>query len=98
MPELGPAPVLATIVAVFHTGLYLLLRGSGGLRLPFVLLAALLGAYAGQALGSRVGDPLRIGDFALLWSSLLAWLGIGLIMAASLLAPARDTSTGTRRQ
>ncbi len=89
MPELGPAPVLAVLVGAFHTGLYLIIRGSAGRRLPFLLFAAVLGAYAGQALGSRLGDPLRLGDFGLAWASLLAWVGIGLIVAASVLAPAR---------
>jgi uncharacterized membrane protein len=87
---LGPAPVLALVVGLFHTGLYLLIRGSAGVRLPFILLAAVLGAYGGQAVGGRVGDPLLIGDFGLLWASALAWLGIGIIVAASMLAPSRD--------
>ncbi len=87
MPEVGPAPVLAVLVGFFHTGLYLLMRGTAGLRLPFVALAAIFGAYGGQALGARLGDPLVIGDFGLLWASLLAWLGIGLIVAAGMLAP-----------
>ncbi len=90
MPEIGPAPVLSLLVGVFHAGLYLLLRGSGGFHLPFTLLAAVLGAFAGQALGTRLGDPLRVGDFSLLWASLVAWLGIGLIVAASVLGPSRD--------
>lgn len=90
MPEIGPAPVLAVLVGVLHTGLYLLVRGSVGLNLPFVLLAAVLGAYGGQALGSRMGDPLPIGDFGLAWASLISWLGILLIVAASALAPSRD--------
>jgi hypothetical protein len=86
MPEVGPTPVLAVLVGLFHTGIYLLIRGSAGLRLAFVGLAAILGAYAGQALGSRLGDPLSIGDFGLLWASLLAWLGIVIIAAASFVA------------
>ena len=45
----------------------------------------MLGAFGGQALGSRLGDPLAIGDFGLLWASLLAWLGILIIVSASLL-------------
>lgn len=90
MPEIGPDPVLAVLVGLFHTGLYLVVRGSAGLRLPFIALAAVLGAYGGQALGARLGDPLSIGDFGLLWASLLAWLGIALIVAASMLSPTRD--------
>jgi hypothetical protein len=90
LPEIGPAPVLALLVGLFHTGIYLLVRGSAGLRLPFVALAAVLGAFAGQQLGARLGDPLMIGDFGLLWSSVVAWFGIVLIVAASLLSPSRD--------
>jgi hypothetical protein len=96
VPEIGPAPVLAAIVGLFHTGLYLLLRGAAGLRLPFLLPAAVLGAYAGHALGGRLGDPLRLGDFGLLWASLFAWLGIGLIVAAGVLAPASEGRAGDR--
>lgn len=92
MPELSPAPILSIVVGVFHTGLYLLIRGSIGVHLPFVLLAAILGAFGGQALGSRIGDPLLVGDFGVLWASLLAWLGIVVIVAAGVLAPSRDRS------
>jgi hypothetical protein len=90
VPEIAPAPVLALIAGVFHAGLYLFVRGTAGLRLPFVALAAILGAFAGQALASRLGDPIQIGDFGLVWSSLLAWLGIVLIIAASTLSPSRS--------
>lgn len=89
MPEIGPAPVLAVLVGIFHTGLYLLLRGSAGLRLPFVALAAVLGALAGQALAVRLGDPLAIGDFGVVWSSVLAWLGIAIMLAASIVSSPR---------
>ena len=82
--------MLALLVGLFHTGLYLFLRGSAGVRLPFVALAAVLGAFAGQALALRLGDPLPIGDFGLIWASLLAWLGIILVVAASLLSPSRS--------
>jgi hypothetical protein len=91
---IGPAPILSLIVGAFHTGLYLLIRGSAGVRLPFVLVAAVVGAYGGQALGGRLGDPLLIGDFGLAWASALAWMGIGIIVAASMLAPTRGGSTG----
>lgn len=92
MPELSPAPILSIVVGVFHTGLYLLIRGSVGVHLPFVLIAAILGAFGGQALGSRIGDPLLVGDFGVLWASLLSWLGIVVIVAAGVLAPSRDRS------
>jgi hypothetical protein len=90
LPDIEPAPVLAVVVGLFHTGLYMVIRGSAGIRLPFVAIAAVLGAYAGQALGLRLGDPLLIGDFGLVWSSILAWVGIILIVAASMLSPTRD--------
>ncbi len=86
MPEIAPAPVLSVLVGLFHTGIYLLIRGTAGLRLAFAGLAAILGAYAGQALGARLGDPLAIGDFGLLYASLLAWVGILIIVAASVMA------------
>lgn len=89
MPEVAPTAVLSVLVGLFHTGLYLLLRGAVGLRFAFIGLAAILGAYAGQALGSRLGDPLAIGDFGLLYASLFAWLGIVIIAAASYFATAR---------
>ena len=81
--------MLAVLVGLFHTGLYLVVRGSAGLRLPFVAIAAVLGAFAGQQLGARLGDPLAIGDFGLIWSSIVAWIAIVLIVAASLLSPTR---------
>jgi hypothetical protein len=87
---IGPAPILAVVVGLFHTGLYLLIRGTAGIRLPFVLAAAVVGALGGQAVGGRLGDPLLIGDFGLAWASAFAWLGIGIIVAASMLAPSRN--------
>ena len=90
VPEIGPAPVLSVLVGLFHTGIYLLIRGNAGLRLAFVGLAAILGAYAGQALGTRLGDPLSIGDFSLIYASLLAWVGILIILAANVVASARS--------
>lgn len=82
--------MLALLVGVFHTGLYLFLRGTAGIRLPFVALAAVLGAFAGQALALRLGDLVQIGDFGLVWSSLVSWLGIALIVAATLVTPSAD--------
>lgn len=87
--EIGPAPLLAGLLGLFHTGIYLIIRGSAGLRLPLIAIAAVLGAFAGQQLGARLGDPLLIGDFGLVWASVLSWLGIALIAAASMLSPTR---------
>ena len=90
MPEIGPAPVLAVIVGVFHVALYVLIRGGARGQLLLLLAAAILGAYAGQALGARLGDPLRIGDFGLISSSLMAWLGIVIVIVIGTLGRSRD--------
>jgi hypothetical protein len=90
LPEIGPALVLSALVGVAHAALYVLLRGSTRGRLPFIVGASVLGAFAGQALGARLGDPLRIGDFGLLWASLVAWAGILTVIIVSVLAPQGD--------
>ncbi len=88
---IGPAPVFAVLVGVFHTGLYVLIRNSAGGRLPLLLVAASLGAWAGDALGARIGlDLLRIGDFRLVAASLVAWLGIGVVALLAVLGPTRE--------
>lgn len=85
---LSPAPVLALLVGIFHSGLYVALRGSVGGRLPLVLLAAALGAWAGDALGQRLGITLlTIGDFHLLAASAVAWVGIAFVSVLSVLGP-----------
>ena len=87
---IGPAPVLALLVGIFHTGLYVLIRGTAGGQLPLLVLAAFLGAWAGDALGARLGfDLLRIGDFRLVAASLVAWVGIGFVAIVSILGPTR---------
>jgi len=90
LPEIGPAPILAIIVGAFHSALYVLIRGSASGRFVVLFAAAVLGAYAGQALAGRVGDPLQVGDFGLLWSSLFAWAGILVVALVSVLAPTRE--------
>ncbi len=53
-------------------------------------MAACLGAWAGDALGARLGiDLLRIGDFRLLSASVVAWAGIGFIAIIAILGPER---------
>jgi hypothetical protein len=83
-----PAFVLALLTGLFHTGLYVLLRGRSGGRLPLVYLAAALGAWAGAAVGARLGiGLLAIGDFGLVAASVVAWLGIGFVAVISVLGP-----------
>ena len=86
--SLDPAVILAVLVGIFHASLFVLLRGSGGGRLPIVIGASILGAWAGDALGDRLGfDVLTIGDFHLIAASIVAWIGIGISSAVVLLGP-----------
>ncbi|MBI3746908.1 MAG: hypothetical protein HY264_10400 [Chloroflexi bacterium] len=90
---LGPAPVLALLLAFVHVSLYVLIRGSAGRRLPLLILAAFLGAWAGDALAGRIGvDPLRIGDFHLIGASVLAWVGIVAVALVAVLGPEPSTA------
>lgn len=87
---MAPAPILAVLVGIFHTALFVLIRGSARGQLPLLLVAATLGALAGDALGARLGiDLLRIGDFRLVPASVLAWLGIGIVAIVAILGPTR---------
>jgi hypothetical protein len=86
-----PAPILAVIVGLFHVSAYVFIRGRAGARLPLLIVASVLGAWAGDAVGGRLAfDPLRIGDFHLLTASLVAWLAIGLVAILSILVPERS--------
>ena len=85
-----PALILAILVGVFHASLYVLIRGSAGGRLPIIVAAAILGAWAGDALGDRLGIQLfSIGDFRLFAASVLAWIGIGISSAVAILGPSK---------
>ena len=85
---IGPSIVLAAVFAVLHVALYVLIRGRPGANLLLLLGAAFLGAWAGDALGGRLGlDPLRIGDFSVLTASFLAWVGIGVVAVLAILGP-----------
>ena len=90
MFEISPTLVLAVIVGVMNVAIFVLIRGPARARLLFLVPAAVLGAYAGQALGERLGDPLRIGDFGLIASSIMAWVGILVVAIIGTLIPSRD--------
>lgn len=95
MPLFGPSIVLALLVGAFWTAFAVLVTGVAGARLPFVLLFAALGAWAGDALGGRLGiDLLRLGDFRLVAASLGAWAGVGLVILVSILGPSRTAGPG----
>jgi hypothetical protein len=92
---IGPAPILAAIVGLFHVSAYVFIRGRAGARLPLIALAAILGAWAGDTVGARMAvDPFRIGEFHLLSSSVVAWLAIGLVAILSILVPERREQPG----
>lgn len=87
---IGPALVLSVIVGLFNVSAYVFIRGRAGARVPLLLLAAILGAWAGDAVAARLAiDPLRIGEFHLLTASIVAWLGIGLVAILAGLVPER---------
>jgi hypothetical protein len=92
---IGPAVVLSAVFAVLHVAIYVLIRGRVGGRLALLLAAAFLGAWAGDALGGRLGiDPIRIGDYNVLTASLLAWVGIGVVAILAILGPVKHAETG----
>jgi hypothetical protein len=84
-----PAPILAFLVGLFHTALYVLIRNdAGGRRLPILVLAAFFGAWLGDALGARLElEILTLGDFHLLTASIVAWLAIAVVSILGVLAP-----------
>ena len=88
---LEPAIILAVLVGILHASVYVLIRGSAGGRLPIIVAASILGAWAGDALGDRLGVTLfSIGDFRLVAASVLAWIGIGISSAIAMLGPSRS--------
>jgi uncharacterized membrane protein YdjX (TVP38/TMEM64 family) len=87
---IGPAPILAVIVGLFHVSAYVFIRGRAGARLPLLIVASVLGAWAGDTVGARMSiDPLRVGDFHLVSASVVAWLAIGLVAILAILVPER---------
>jgi hypothetical protein len=85
---IGPGLPLALLVGLINTAIYVLVRGNAGGRLPLVYAAAALGAWAGAAIGSRMGiDWLAIGDFALVPASIVSWLGIVIVAVLATLGP-----------
>jgi len=94
---ISPALVLSVIVGLFHVSAYVFIRGRAGARLPLLVVAAILGAWAGDTVGARLAiDPLRVGEFNLLSASFVAWLAIGLVAIVAVLVPER--APGERRE
>jgi hypothetical protein len=85
---IDPGLVLGILVGSFHAAVSVVIRSPGG-RLPLLVVAAILGALAGDILGDRLGvDLLSIGDFRLVAASVGAWVGIGLSSVVAVLGPA----------
>ncbi len=77
---IGPALPLSLLLGLIYTSVYVLIRGDGGSRLPLMYIAAALGAWAGAAIGARLGLTfLAIGDYPLIPASVMAWVGIGIV-------------------
>jgi uncharacterized membrane protein YdjX (TVP38/TMEM64 family) len=92
-----PALVLSVIVGLFHVSAYVFIRGRAGARVPLLVVAAILGAWAGDTVGGRLGiDPIRVGEFNLVSASFVAWLAIGLVAIVAVLVPERVA--GERRE
>ena len=90
---IGPAPILALLVGIFNTSLYVMIRGSAGGQLPLLLTAAILGAWAGDALGARLGiDLLRLGDFRIVAAVVVSWIGIGFVSIVAILGPTKKNA------
>jgi hypothetical protein len=83
-----PSLVMSVLVGIFHAALSVLVRGSAGGRLPALAAAAILGAWAGDAIFDRLGiSVLTLGDYHLVGASIVAWLGIGLVSIMAALGP-----------
>ena len=83
-----PSLVLSVLVGVFHAALSVAIRGSAGGRLPALVAAAILGAWAGDALFGRLGiGLLTLGDYNLIGASLVAWVGIAIVSVLAVLGP-----------
>jgi tRNA-uridine 2-sulfurtransferase len=90
---IGPSPVLALLVGGACAAIYVLIRGNAGGRIPLVFLAAVLGAWAGDAIGQRLGvDILVIGDFHVIPAAILAWVGIGVVALVATLGSSSSKS------
>lgn len=86
--SLEPALVLSVLTGIFHAALSVFIRGTAGGRLPLLVPAAILGAWAGDALMGRLGlEIVTIGDFHLVGASLMAWVAIAIVSVVAVLGP-----------
>ncbi len=86
--SLDPALILGVLVGIFDVALYVMIRGSAGGRLPLLVGAAILGAWAGDTLGDRLGVTIvLIGDFRLAAAIAGSWAGIAIVSVLAVLGP-----------
>lgn len=86
---IGPGLPLSLLVGLFHAALRIYLSGAVSGRLPLLWGAAALGAWAGDALGGRIGLEIgSLGDYRLIAASIGAWVGIGLVELIAVAGPA----------
>jgi MFS superfamily sulfate permease-like transporter len=91
MAGVSPSLVLAILLGIFWASAAVFARATGASRTVFVLLASISGAWAGDAIGGRIGglfDLGRIGDFRPLPATIGAIAGIALVVVVAVLAPA----------
>ena len=81
-PSPAPALVLSVLIGSLHTCLYVLVRGRLGWHVLLVLPAAIVGAWAGQALGARSATRCA-------WATTgCCGLGLRVVVSASIVASA----------
>lgn len=91
--SLEPSLVLSVLVGIFHAALSVLIRGTAGGRLPLLVAASILGAWAGDAVFARLGlEILTLGDYHLLGASVVAWVAIAIVTVVATLGPTRGRS------
>lgn len=92
------ALVLSVLAGTFHAALFVLIRGSAGGRLPLLVVGAILGAWAGDALADRLGLELVVlGDYHLVGASVMAWVAIAIVSVVAVLGPDGGMMRKTRR-
>lgn len=90
VPHISPTIALSVLLGLFDACVYLVLRGVARPHLIAVVPASIIGAWIGQAVGGRVGDPVVIGDFSVVWALVLSWVGIFVVVSLASIMPERE--------
>ena len=90
MPAISPSVVLAVLVGIFTSALYVLVRGRTLAPIGLVGVAAILGAWAGDAVGGLADITIvSLGDFHVVAAFGGALLGIAILEILSVLGAPR---------